>query len=317
MKKHLLSISLVALTFFSAQAQIPNPGFENWTVGGASNQYEDPDNWGISNFFYEGLDDLAGTSTPTSIVKDSPGHTGSYGVKMQNVVGTFPGFGVVDTLPGFTVSYTVDIDNNQLDGFVWNTRSAALTGYYKFHQGGTGVYPNIDTASIAVGLFKWNTTTLQSDSIGGGYLEIHIDQAGYASFSVPIYYLDGSSVPDSAIIFMTSSDAAKSFPNTYLIVDDVAFSGIATGVNNAAFPAGKAPYAFPNPAKDQINIGNVPTESTRIEVRDFTGRVVLTSTAVSNQTSFNLNGLKEGMYIYTILDDQGSVLYTEKFAVSK
>lgn len=314
MKKVLLFLSLALLTALSTQAQIPNPGFETWVTGGESGQYEDPDNWGMSNQVYEYFD-LLGTTTPSSVVKVA-GYTGTYAAKMQNVSSSFPIVGVIDTLPGFVMSWSYDANDEIVEYFPWNTRSAALTGYYKFNQGATGIFPDIDTAAIIVGFYKWNPVTSVSDSIGGGELDIFVTQSGFVSFSVPLSYLTAG-VPDSANITLSSSIAQKSFPGTFLIVDDLAFTGVVSGVNTANFPAGKAPYAFPNPAKDQINIGNLPSESASIEVRDLTGRVVLASTASASQTAFNLNGLKEGMYIYTLLDSEGSILFTDRFAVTK
>lgn len=111
--KRLVSVMLFVLvaTFpFSAAAQIPNAGFENWTNG-------NPDGWNADN--------VPGLSTP--VTKSASAHTGTGALQGQVV--TFVGFAygpLVTTIFGVS------------------QRHANLTGFYKFTSvGGDSMFVSV------------------------------------------------------------------------------------------------------------------------------------------------------------------------------
>ncbi|MBX9850295.1 MAG: T9SS type A sorting domain-containing protein [Cytophagaceae bacterium] len=305
MKKLLLSYLLFTMTF-CLNAQIPNPGFETWAVGMGG---DNPADWVSSNAAYAIFDAFTGTSHPPSVIKETPAYAGSYAVKVKNTVGTFMGV-TADTLPGFVLA----MSGTDSEGFPYTSRPAALTGYYKFVQGGTGAFPNIDTAVILIGLSKWNTTNDSRDSIAGAYFTIYQNASSYTALNIPLFYLNGLT-PDSARIFIFSSfTSGKSFPNTALAIDALAFTGT-TGINHPISFSGIQTY--PNPAKDYIDINNIPLEISIIEIRDFTGRKIKTTAVNSALMKISTLEFTSGIYHYSLLDREGNILFTEKFVVNQ
>src|SRR4051812_12285527 len=82
---------------FSAYGQIPNYDFENWITNPAG--IEDPANFNTTNAVYKGLDQSTGNNHPASAVKVSPGYSGTFALKVQNVSATVAS--PMDPLPGF------------------------------------------------------------------------------------------------------------------------------------------------------------------------------------------------------------------------
>ena len=73
---------------------------------------------------------------------------------------------------------------------------------------------------------------------------------------------------------------------------------------------------YPNPAKNNITI-NSNLENGRIEILDVTGKLIVTERF--NQQTFNMNisSFKNGLYFYTIYDENGVNSYSDKFVVAK
>ena len=63
-------------------------------------------------------------------------------------------------------------------------------------------------------------------------------------------------------------------------------------------------YVYPNPAEDELNIllNTLPEGKTMIEFHDVTGRLVLSEEIRNNSTSINISPLKQGVYMYRIVN---------------
>jgi hypothetical protein len=129
----LCAIILGSLATFSttAFAQIPNPGFETWSLG-------NPTGWTTNNAL--GAD--------TTVVRTTDVHSGTYAAQ-----------GIVTSLVGVTIPPTLTVL------FPWTTRSSTFTGYYKYSPVGgdtlmiAAVLAGSSTA-VAAGIVK--TTVAQS-----------------------------------------------------------------------------------------------------------------------------------------------------------
>jgi len=128
---------------------------------------------------------------------------------------------------------------------------------------------------------------------------------------LPLTYSSGS-VPDSAlIIFSSSATSTSATDSSYLLVDDLAFSGtVPTGVASAGI-AEAASTIFPNPASGSVTVHyrSAGSTSVTISVSDITGSVVrsLTPKVVPGENSYTI-GLKDlarGMYLVRIQDEYG------------
>lgn len=63
-------------------------------------------------------------------------------------------------------------------------------------------------------------------------------------------------------------------------------------------------YVYPNPADEELNIllNTLPEGRTTIEFHDVTGRLVLSEEIKSNSTSINISSLRQGVYMYRIVN---------------
>ena len=63
-------------------------------------------------------------------------------------------------------------------------------------------------------------------------------------------------------------------------------------------------YVYPNPADEELNVllNTLPEGKTTIEFHDVTGRLVLSEEIKENSTSINISSLKQGVYMYRIIN---------------
>ena len=63
-------------------------------------------------------------------------------------------------------------------------------------------------------------------------------------------------------------------------------------------------YVYPNPADEELNIllNSLPEGKTMIEFHDVAGRLVLSKEIKGNNTSINISSLKQGVYMYRIVN---------------
>ncbi len=73
---------------------------------------------------------------------------------------------------------------------------------------------------------------------------------------------------------------------------------------------------FPNPAKNNITISTEITNGV-IEILDVTGKIVATTRINSSNTNLNISNLNSSIYFYNVKDATGTIVYTNKFVVSK
>jgi hypothetical protein len=302
MKKLLVYTFGFILLSFSAYGQIPNNDFENWITNPAG--IEDPENFNTTNAAYKSMDQITGTNHPASAVKVSPGYNSTFALKVQNVSATVAA--PTDPLPGFAC---VVSGSNKNPGMAVTLKPSALTGYYKFAQGGPA--DNSDTACVMVTLSKWNTASNARETVGSGKYLISSNTSSFTFFNLSISYLNNT-LPDSIQINILSSISKIKFAGTSLTIDDLGL-GTVSGLNNSL--AADKISIYPNPALTEINISNIPEEASFIEIRDFTGKKIQSASITSDIMNLKTDLLSPGMYIYSIIDKQGNLKYMDKVLI--
>ncbi len=70
-----------------------------------------------------------------------------------------------------------------------------------------------------------------------------------------------------------------------------------------------AVYVYPNPADDELNIliSSLPEGITTIEFHDVAGRLILSQEIASTNASINISSLKQGVYMYRIVNDDNVI----------
>ena len=270
MKRGLLFTAFAAtLLAGPALAQIPNGGFEDWsTPTGAT--YLDPNGWNTLN----ALATLGGGQAGCE--QGSPGAVGSHYATVTTRNNSFLGI-----LPGLVVLGTQDDP-----GMAWTTRPATFSAKWQF-----GIQPQ-DTGAIVVVFSKWNSVTNSSDAIGGAAAFATGTQAAWQTLNLPIQYLSAEN-PDSAFILITSSWGDSAKVGSFLKVDALQLSGVATGI---AVEQATEMKLYPSPAAGVLNIeAAVPLRL--VNVMDMTGKLVLAKGVNASNVQLDVESLAPGRYL--------------------
>ncbi|GLB52597.1 hypothetical protein NBRC110019_16370 [Neptunitalea chrysea] len=192
-------------------------------------------------------------------------------------------------------------------------RPSSLQGHYKYEQNliyDANYNEVIDTAAVSVYLTKWNTTTVQRDTIGTGILEFGEEKTAYTAFTNPITYIN-QQVPDSIImIFEPSKFPVYTLPGTNGVTSTSFFT-----IDNLSLTQG--PLTNAEVLAQQVALYPNPTNA-NIRITNFTGTVSVYTTAgkkVLNEKEITLGtnelGLKQlppGVYLLK-LQQQDQVFY--------
>ncbi|MEO1434855.1 MAG: T9SS type A sorting domain-containing protein [Bacteroidota bacterium] len=95
----------------------------------------------------------------------------------------------------------------------------------------------------------------------------------------------------------------------------------AVSIEEAANPI-EGLMAYPNPAANQINIAVRTSEpgDYQISIINLLGRTMLVQpffSGTETELQVNLEGMAQGIYLYSILNDQGEILETKRFLISR
>lgn len=189
-KKRLALFALMALSCSLFAQQIPNHNFENWTG-------ENPENWDTSN------ENIMGMSQFTTVtVETTDPYEGLNSAKVQTVTNNIVIQDV--TIPGVVTlgDFVLDVENQTADiegGIEFPHRPTMLKGYYKSFPTGT------DQPMIAIGFSKWNTETLQRDTLAFNLQYFPEETTEWSEFEIEITWASNDT-PDTCNIFIASSD---------------------------------------------------------------------------------------------------------------
>lgn len=291
MKKQFLSIIAGVLLSVSAFAQIPNNGFENWTSMGS---YNNPDNW-------DQLNAITSSMSVYTCTKGTPGNSGTAYLKL--VSKNVSGMGV---MPGLATTGMINMSNMSVTGgFAFAQRPQSLTGAWQYMASGS------DAGMIAVYLTRWNTGMNIRDTVAMAMQNLSGMVMSWTSFSINLMYMNGGN-PDTAQIILSSSGMTP-VANSYLYVDNLAFTGSVAEVKENKLTTDLK--LFPNPANDKIsvNISNSKSTKGQIEIFDITGSKVksLSEIDFSSSVSVDISDLAKEQYIIKVITSEGVI--TRKF----
>lgn len=288
MKKAILSIISVVALSASAMAQIPNAGFESFTTVGS---YEVPNGWGTMN-------NTTATFSVYTATKGTPGSPGASYLKLTSkTVST-------TVVNGIAVSGVLDsMTMKPKSGFPCTLQPVSFTGKWQHMIYGTS------QGSVKAVLTKWNVGLSKRDTVAIAAQTLAGMAMSWSNFTINFTYLS-SNIPDSCIIDLRASGNTPT-NNDYLWVDNLAFSGSVTGIENQeSFVTNMV--VFPNPSSETINV-NLNLKSSQkvsIELTDITGKLILskdtgTLTGESKQT-LNVNNISKGTYLVRVVTESGT-----------
>ncbi len=205
----------------SVFAQIPNAGFEYWTLG-------NPDDWNANNVL-------------TNVTQSVSSHSGTYAVR-----------GDVAELAGYTFSPTITSGVNA-EGFAFSERPVSITGYFQFSPAASSG----DRFAVNVGLYKGGAGGI---GVGIAANVYSTATSGYTKFSVPFNYLT-QDVPDTCVIMIAivgpgTNQQALPHVGSYYFLDDLAFSNEPVNVNDRVNTPAQFNLLqnYPNPFNPSTNI---------------------------------------------------------------
>jgi hypothetical protein len=284
----LSSIAFLFLISSVGFSQIPNSGFEDWTLS-------NPTGWATSN----------AAPVYSNVTQSTDAHTGSYAVRGEAILlYTMVIEPVIQSGPGG-------------EGFAYSQKPASFTGYYKyFPQGG-------DRFGINVELFKGG---INGTLVAIAATAPSTAYSTYTQFDVPFLY-QTNDTPDTCIVQILIAAAAESnhvHVGSYFILDDIAFSG-SVGVSEKTdnVPTKTEliqnyPNPF-NPSTDiQFSIAHAGFVS--LKVFDLLGREVATLVseelpARNHTRQWNASAIPSGVYFYRL--QSGLFVETKKLVLQK
>lgn len=277
----LSSLFLSGCTALFLTAQIPNGGFEDWSV---HDGYSEPTGW----LTYNEVPTVGGSSVEAGM----PGYPGSF----HAVITTRSASGGGLPIQGWLSAGS----SPSQAGFPYAQRPAALTGQWQHN-----IQPG-DTGQVLVTFSKWDGSA--TEMVGQGTLEIIGNIPDWESFSVPITYLS-SEAPDTAYIQIVASiNFDAPMVGSMIRVDDLAFSGI-SGIDEPV--AGSGLFTLISTAADQIRITTTATGT--LQFFDTGGRLVGTHAIHEPRTILPSSGLPSGFLLYRFITGQGKQLASGKW----
>ncbi|HMC96904.1 MAG TPA: T9SS type A sorting domain-containing protein [Flavobacteriales bacterium] len=239
---------------------LPNYDMELWN----DINIEDPDDWGTFN---QALIQLGLTPVTKSLLA----HSGSFSARIETIdLGT-------DTLPGVLSNGALSFEG-PIAGVPYTDMPTSLDGWFMYEPSG------IDTAII------YAQFTSSGVPVGTAAYGFFGSVPTWTAFSAPVTILFP---PDSMLMVIFSGDN----PGSVLYLDDLAFTGISTRIEEHAMDD---MVLFPNPATDELHVVLPPAMSgeVRFRVFDATGRVVQEriTAAGPGVNTWSISGLSHGQY---------------------
>lgn len=305
-------LSTVAAAAFSlaasAQAYIPNSGFESWgTTAGEDIQ---PTGWISYNVFTFSLFETSGAN-PTSVTQaGSPdNYQGNYSAKITTVdLVSNPSPTDIPNRAGVLYTGSVAFSSPYLfPGYGSAQRPASLSYFAKYSPVGG------DSAYCAVVLTRWNGSS--RDTIAYGIDGMGGTTTSYAQRTVALVYdpTFASDFPDTISIGFSSSSLVSPQVGSALYVDAVAFTGY-VGVDE--INANNGVSVYPNPSANMTQFDVTGDDAAQVVVYDMTGREVARENFIGKVARVNSGELANGSYTYSIISNEAEVVTRGQFAVA-
>lgn len=290
--KLFLVAALTVVSFFKANAQGINGGFEQWdSVENGMFTNHVPTGW------FEFMNSICESeSLPWSVTQSTDAHSGSYAIQLKNIATSL-------NQTAMLMTNSSSQDGGMNNKIPVTSRYTRLEGYYKYST----LQP--DTFSIMVLMTKGE------DFIAVAEFKKAANTLNYTKFSIPIVYTSPASIiPDSAVIMITAGSNENFREGSTLLLDDITFA-LNTGLNDNkdAFKAEVSVY--PNPASDYVNIAvkEATHGKVKVELVNIIGQTlkVEETTPVNQQVNMQLNlcDAPKGVLFIKVSDESGSKGY--------
>ena len=264
-----ISVILITLLFTTtAFCQIPNSGFENWSI---VDGIEEPDNW-VTNYHPIIV-------TWYAIIKTTDSYSGNFAMQATNTVSAFEG-----TMPGIAITVFTSTDIlNKVAAYV---KCDSIDGMGK---GRIHVYGFLDTVKQQIGY--WETSVLIPEYT---LIEIPLD---------PVQHYDSIEIRIGAYSPPSSHGEITGFAR--IKVDELSMETTSSAKDVNAAPA---PEVFPNPCHEVLNISYPEGNLSQVQLFDIHGRLLLQKSADRQAIQLETAEFPNGIYILNLLLQDGRQL---------
>lgn len=285
MKKQILLAALL-ITGISANAQLQNTSFENWTA--AIDTVKHPDNWVINN----GMGQFG-------VWRDDYSQDGQYALMLSR-----------------WYWYTYD---DAVQRTTSTFKPLSFSGFYRYTgnliQNGGSDYE--DSAHVNIYATQWNSVLNRTDTLGRG--ELHLGGSEYwKGFSCPINYIMLGE-PDSITVQLMPTksyfdgtpmgmctNAGENGTCSFFSVDNVALSPTLTGITDVPTKQFKV---YPNPTTGDVFIASKDNLPVDYDIIDITGRIVASKTNHQPGEPIDMSEVACGSYSVHIRWDMQRAVY--------
>lgn len=252
--------------------QLPNSGFENWSL---REEYIEPDGWISTNAF-------AYFGAPETCYPVEESRTGKWAMKLESRY---------DPNTGNSLQAFLAIGNSyDYAGIAFTHRPQSFSFYYKHNHR--------DTAIAGIFLTKWNTLLRRRDTLASAFTFFIDSTNTFTLRQMPLTWARQGN-PDTCIAIFLSSLKAKPNPGNYLVVDDMRLDGFL----GTELVEKESIVIYPNPTLSTVTI-NSNTPVTNIAVWSLDGRLLF----VENSTSFSMAHLPPGSYMVKASLENGGII---------
>ncbi len=285
--KHLFLVLAALSVVFTTElcAQIPNSGFESWTVDVDGNN--NPNGWETLNDAPSGI---------LSTVQYTPAYLGNYAMQVKT----------------FNMGFGPDIGGYAMLEFPCTIKPTFLSVCLK-----TNVMPG-DKVYLIFSMWKGDSIVASPTNCT---FTIDSTIVNWKCLNMPITYISPLA-PDSANIMVIAGSSANTQLGTYIIVDDLKFSTSVDLEESGLNLVHSSAAVFPNPAQDESRISvqlNAPT-TLYLSVMNIQGTIVKEVIypdlkGGEQELLLDLKTVSDGVYMYTLRG--GGEALSGKFVISR
>ena len=323
MKKLLLSLMILfSVSLLTAQVQLYNGSFENWTGATTTQQ---PDGW-TTALVGNVVTEVFGMQVPIPVntyfgSRATDAHSGTYALQLQpanvGIPGTqyninFPGTAQLGVAEGFNIPLQVILDLVSMFTDTTGTADPGDIDPTVLASLAQILAPGDSCSKTPQSLNFWmKFAPMEDDEVqviaytkSNGqpvsYAEASIDQSAneYTYVSIPF---DTPGQPcDSITIIIMAGTFGTADLNTVMLVDDVTITPAGVGV---ADRDALQFFTYPNPATDYVRVAPAINEPYQCSLYDLEGRLLRTMESSGSQATMQLNGLSKGVYMLEMVQD--------------
>ena len=289
-----LPLLILLFTFSSliSFAQIPNPGFENWTNYGT---FMEANGWTSTNLL------SSGNFYPITRSTDHyPASVGSYSIRIANDTAVLPSFHAL----GFTWTLPLTATEPK-PSFPVSGHPNSFTGYYKF------IPQKNDTMHIEAQLYL--------NGVWAAYAKMTstATASNWTSFSIPFTTYTSA---DSGVIILGAYnvEGITSVPhgNSVLYIDNLNFDNLITSVD--ALGLQDKVSLYPNPVSDNITIAIDEPGSNNIAIKicDVYGKEMYKNQFSDAVFTIDVSGFAAGTY-FVLASADDRIIHSQKVIIIK